>query len=275
VNRQAVCGVGLLTVGIALAMAGCEDDPSASSGAEAGQAGQGDPSTSAGENSGGSGSVVAPQAGEGGMPQVPGGGGQPEGGTGVVVVQGGAGGVPAEGGAGGVPAEGGAGGPDNDSCVVPNAFGPAGSVEGSLFESGGGLAWSGDLELESPAFGSMEIELVPGFPPFENGVTTLTNHVLSGPDLNYGTCGLCLRLVTYPTGDVASLKHYYVTGGTITVSEVEDGMTGTASNLTFEEVTLNGDTFYTTPVPDGCETSISSIAFDESLATGGAGGAGG
>lgn len=266
-NRQAMWSVGLFAVGVAFAMGGCEDDPSTPA-AEAGQAGQAGPSPSAGESSGGSGSVVLPQAGEGGMPQAPGGGGQPEGGTAVV----------AQGGAGGVPGEGGAGGRDDSEdarCIIPSTFGPLSTLPGQLFRANGGSSWRAELPLEAPATATLAIELVPGFPPFEEGVTTVSNHVLTGPDLNYGTCGLCLRLLTYPNGEEESLRHYYVTGGTITVSEVEGGMTGTASNLTFEEVTLNETTFYTTPVPDGCETSITSVSFDESVGAGGSGGAGG
>jgi len=266
-----------------MAMTGCgDDDGGSANGNGAGEAGSGTEQPSAGENSGGTGSVVAPTAGEGGVPQTAGGAG----GVPPIVVEAGAGGMPAnEGGApaagaGGAGDAGGAGGADGaggsggsaDACAVHSAYGNLGTLSGVATSYTSGASWEGELAVEVPNRGTILIELVEGYPPFVNGVTTLTNHVLAGPDLNYGTCGLCLRVDESSASSTG--RNYFVTGGTITISEVEDGVTGTATDLTFEEVTIDQN-FVSTPVPGGCETAIDSMAFDDAFGAGGAGGAGG
>lgn len=59
------------------------------------------------------------------------------------------------------------------------------------------------------------------------------------------------------------------TGGTVTVAVVGTALgqqlTGTLSNLTFAHVTIDQSTFMSTPVGDGCTSSITSASFDGTL----------
>lgn len=259
--------------GIAAAVPGCGDETSSGDTSKAGESGSAGKDAGAGDNSGGS--SVKPSAGaggEGGVVETHGGtGGAPEGG--VSSAGAGAGGV--AGGAGGV-ANGGAGGEGGDApaCTVPSTFGAKGLVPGIAAEFGeesSGAAWEGELPGPVAFTTELRVELYDGYAPFDPVRTTLTNHVLAGPDLNYATCGLCLRVVQTQG---ANAKVYFATGGTVTLTNVVGRVKGSASNLTFEEVTIEDD-YTSTPVPGGCKTAITSISFDESTGEGGAGGGGG
>jgi hypothetical protein len=270
VNRHALLSVGLLITGVAAAIPGCGEETSGGKGDTAGEAGAAG-KDAGGEHAGGTGSVVKPSAGaggEGGKVEAHGGaGGAPEGGT----PSAGAGGV-ATGGAGGAGGE----GVDFGDCLGSAAFGTLGLVDGlaGVFgEDAPGAAWQGTIRVEGTNYAELAVELYDGLVPFEAGVTTLTNHVLAGDDLNYVTCGLCLRVLERDAlNDLTRV--YMVTGGTVTLSSVSGRIAGSASNLTFEEVMV-ADNLFTTPVPGGCQSSIKSVSFDESTGEGGAGGGGG
>lgn len=54
---------------------------------------------------------------------------------------------------------------------------------------------------------------------------------------------------------------YYVTGGTITITQVSPMFEGSISNLTFEHVTIDDSTFQSTPHADGCTSAITSLSW--------------
>ncbi len=285
-KRQALLSVGLLVTGIAVSMVGCGDDGgSGDPGNAAGDAGEAGKNagagttnnggkggtesnggtTSNGGNSaagkggfGGSGGVPAPAGGEGGVTQG-GAGGTPDGGT------------PGDAGAGG--AVGGAGG-SGDGCSVKSAYGNLGALDGEATAySDGSMDFQATIPAPAPYNGVLWIELYP-LAPFQNGFAPLNNHVLAGPDLNYKTCGLCLRLIT--EDEDQNRQFYFVTGGTVSLTGVDDGIIGSAVNLTFEEVTHDkADGWKSKPVPGGCESSVSAVSFNDDFAQGGAGGNGG
>jgi hypothetical protein len=262
VNRHALLSLGLLITGIAAAVPGCgEETSNGNKGDEAGAAGK----DAGGEHAGGTGSDIKPSAGAGGAAEAHGGaGGSPEGGT-------------SSAGAGGV-ATGGAGGEavDYGNCLGSGSFGDLGLLDGdaSTFGDPGGVGWAGTLRVEGTNTALLTLDLYNETPPFAAGLKTLSNHVLADDDLNYQTCGLCLQIVEV---DVlgAPTRRFLATSGTLSVTSFEGRLTGSASNLTFEEVTVADDDLLSTPVPGGCKSSIKSVSFDESTGEGGAGGGGG
>lgn len=291
VKRQALLSVGLLVTGIAVSMVGCGDDggsgdPDNAAG-DAGEAGKNagagttnnggkggtesnGGTTSNGGNSaagkggfGGSGGVQVPGGGEGGVTQG-GAGGTPDGGT------------PGDAGAGGAVGAGGAfggAGGIGDGCSVKSAYGNLGALDGEATAySDGSMDFQATIPAPAPYNGVLWIEFYP-LAPFQNGFAPLNNHVLAGPDLNYKTCGLCLRLIT--EDEDQNKQFYFVTGGTVSLTGVDDGIIGSAVNLTFEEVTHDkGDGWKSTPVRGGCESSVSAMSFNDDFAQGGAGGSG-
>ena len=278
-NRHALLSLGLLVTGIVAAIPGCGEDTSNGKGNDAGETSSAGKDAGAGDNSGGTSVIVKPSAGAGGEGGVasPGGtGGVPEGGTGGTLV-GGAGGVAEAGAGNGGVAQGGAGGEGGDlgACLGSVAFGTVGALDGFATEFGdpSGAGWQGTLKVAGTDSVDLSIDIYDGLAPFNPDRKTLTNHVLAGDDLNYETCGLCLFVLELDEFSDTQ-RMYFVTGGTVTLTSVEGRLTGTASNLAFEEVTVDPDDYHTTPVPGGCKSSIKSVSFDEPTGVGGAGGAG-
>jgi hypothetical protein len=85
---------------------------------------------------------------------------------------------------------------------------------------------------------------------------------------------LCLRVIERDQND-APTRVYMVTGGNVTLTNVGGRLTGSASNLTFEEVIVEESTYHSTPVEDGCRARIDGVSFDDELPSDGQGGAGG
>jgi hypothetical protein len=109
----------------------------------------------------------------------------------------------------------------------------------------------------------IDLELIKGFGVFTANIVT-GDFTLSGAELNYETCGLCPRLFTdidAGTG-MSTTEQYYASAGEINITSINPNLTGTFTGLQFEEVTIDATTFHSTPVPDGCTTSIASGSFD-------------
>lgn len=107
------------------------------------------------------------------------------------------------------------------------------------------------------------VELYPGYAPF--GTTAAPTAVvpgtyeLTGTQLQYSTCGVCVRIGTNAT-DQGYEHDYMATGGTVTVTQVDNRVGGAlvlgVANLQFEHVTIDEQTFESSPVGDGCVTAL-------------------
>ncbi len=82
-------------------------------------------------------------------------------------------------------------------------------------------------------------------------------------DLNYQTCTSCIRIATECTeGECA--KQFFATKATVVINAVDPdsgAVSGTITNLEAQEVTINNDTFESTPVADGETFCVPSIEF--------------
>lgn len=135
--------------------------------------------------------------------------------------------------------------------------------------SGAGYSWLYDVlflyaNLNSDARpDELAIELWP-MGPFSSGFQTGTFQ-LTGAELNYKTCAVCVLIHsnTYldANGDVDWADDYMATGGTLTLSSVDGSLVGTLTNATFEHVNIATGGL-STPVGDGCTSSISSASFN-------------
>ncbi len=118
----------------------------------------------------------------------------------------------------------------------------------------------------------LDIELYAMTGVFTAAITPGT-YTLSGDELNYATCGLCVLIYANATfdsstGDLTGADQYYLaTGGSVTITSVADNtagtgtLTGTLNNITFDHVTIDSTTFTSTPVGDSCESMITSMPF--------------
>lgn len=129
--------------------------------------------------------------------------------------------------------------------------------------SGGAVAGTGELPSSTATLKDyVRLELYPGIGVFEEGLRTGT-FTIAGEDLNYATCAICPRMFgdcSEVTGECST--QFYATGGTVTISQVQGSLAFDLTNVQFVEVTIDDGTFVSTPVPDGCSSTISSASFD-------------
>ncbi len=129
------------------------------------------------------------------------------------------------------------------------------------------IAMQAPLEAAMP-FDVLFVDFFTGYTPFgtETAPTPVVpgTYQLTGEQLNYETCGVCVTLGTNATATEYE-DDYMVTGGTLVVAAVGDAvgetLTLTVSNLEFEHVTIDGTTSVSTPVGDGCGTTLTNATF--------------
>jgi hypothetical protein len=149
------------------------------------------------------------------------------------------------------------------SLGTPTLTDPAAQSQGTAatpdVEAGFGLL-NGDAMPDV-----FQLELYKGFGVFTGEIVPGT-YTIAGEELNYSTCGVCPRIfANVNTADGTPTQQFYATGGTVTITAITPNLTFTADNLTFEEVTIDETTFVSTPVPNGCDSSITSLSFDATV----------
>jgi len=101
----------------------------------------------------------------------------------------------------------------------------------------------------------VHIELYNNEGVFTGGSVRTGTFALTGAEIQYSTCGACVRLF-----EGGSSRNFLATGGTLTLTSVSGNLTGTLTNVTFVEVTIASG-FVSTPVPGGCTSAITSMSF--------------
>ena len=117
----------------------------------------------------------------------------------------------------------------------------------------------------------VQLELWDGQGVFAGTTVKTGTYQITGAELSYATCGVCLRAA----GDkgTASAKTYFATAGTVEVTSV--GAAGTAltakiTNATFAEVdAMNAK------VTNGCTTALAGVSVSGTIVDVGGGGGGG
>ncbi len=105
---------------------------------------------------------------------------------------------------------------------------------------------------------NLDIEMYAGFGVFSSGIHTGT-FKLSGAELDYATCGLCVLVQTDSSGG-SPTDTYMATGGSVTITSLQPTLAGTLDNVTFTHVNIDPNTFESTSAGDGCNSSIASLA---------------
>jgi 5'-nucleotidase len=104
-------------------------------------------------------------------------------------------------------------------------------------------------------------ELYDGYGVFANGIKPGT-YQLTGDELGYDTCGLCVTYTAdYDLDNGSWLQDYMATGGTVVIEEVTPRFKGSFSNLTFARADIDGSTGATT-LFDDCTSAIGGGTFD-------------
>jgi hypothetical protein len=86
-------------------------------------------------------------------------------------------------------------------------------------------------------------------------------------DLNYATCSTCVLMWADCDDTDTCARSYLATGGTLAVTAMTAGgsFTGTLTNVRLAEVTIDPDTFESTPVAGGGSWCLASHAFDAAV----------
>ncbi len=111
------------------------------------------------------------------------------------------------------------------------------------------------------------IQLWRGFGVFSTTSIGTGRFVIQDDELDYATCGVCVLIkADRPNGTGDAEQVLMATGGTLDVIEL--GPTGSGkfkavlSNATFEHVEIAATTYASTPVGDGCTSSIGNLVAD-------------
>lgn len=174
---------------------------------------------------------------------------------------------------------GGSGGPDAPAqvqCYVEQMYTPSfGSNSQGAQTAGSGAsgsnahteAWFGALDSTMTP-DVLQVELYAGFAAFQGADITAKTIQLSGDELNYKSCGACVRVFADVPQMGDSPAQYFATGGTLQLTSVSGSLQGTLTNVTLEKVTVDPNDFTSTPVGDGCTTKIVSASMNATLMTG-------
>jgi hypothetical protein len=117
-------------------------------------------------------------------------------------------------------------------------------------------------------FDDLSLQLFKGLGAFTTGEIVPGVVALSGAETNYETCGACVLIYVDldPDNDFADDGVYMASGGTINLMTLSPNIKGTLSNVQFTHVTIDADTFHSTPVGD-CQATVTSMAFDFPVTT--------
>ena len=118
----------------------------------------------------------------------------------------------------------------------------------------------------------LSIENYPSF----GGASDAETRTLDDTEVNYATCGVCVLLKTgcQQHGDHGHCSATYMPeeGATISFDQLDDeaggNWSGSLSSIVFVEVSIDGDTYETTPIEDGDTIELDSWDFDVILEAG-------
>ena len=140
---------------------------------------------------------------------------------------------------------------DTARCLITGHYGALGALTGTTTQGPTTLTITLDA---GPPRDTLFLKLNAGKGVFAGGLANGT-YTLSGDDLDFNNCGLCVNLIADIVAMQGPSKFYFATAGSVTLTNTSPP-TGTLADVTFSEVTLAG-----APVAGGCSASIDSLAF--------------
>lgn len=109
--------------------------------------------------------------------------------------------------------------------------------------------------------GTVVLELWNELTVFSGGSIVPGVYEITGDELQYASCGICLMLEIDRDGMDAN-DVYMATGGTVEITAVSPNIVGTASNITFQHVNIDPETSESTQHPDNCLSMFMTWSFD-------------
>jgi hypothetical protein len=121
----------------------------------------------------------------------------------------------------------------------------------------------------------VQVDLWPNLGTFAAGPVAIGMYTISGPDLDFATCGVCIRAM----GDkgLPTQKEYFATAGSVNVTAL--GASGEPISVTVSDAAFIEVDAMHKPVTGGCTATIPHAQIDGTVmdvgGTGGGGGGGG
>jgi hypothetical protein len=119
------------------------------------------------------------------------------------------------------------------------------------------------LEAGEPS-DAIAILLYAGYGAFAAGPIVPGTYQITGDELDFATCGVCVLLATNATSTGYD-DDYMAISGTVTITEaataVGQNFTGSITNVAFHHVDIDPSSGATTQSADTCETAMSNATF--------------
>jgi len=111
------------------------------------------------------------------------------------------------------------------------------------------------------------LELYANFGAFAGGPIATGTYPITGDELNYASCGVCVRLLTDFTGSAFADDGYMATAGSVTITSINP-LAATVSGIAFEHVTIDANNNFTsTAHADGCTSALTAATLAPAAAT--------
>lgn len=147
--------------------------------------------------------------------------------------------------------------PDADEsaqCLIRGDYGDLGRMAGNTMQGPTTLTITLDA---GPPRDSFFIKLTTGKGVFANGLATGTFSI-GGVDASFNDCGLCVNIIADIVTGTGPQKFYFATSGSVTLTSTSPPI-GSLQDAQFVEIAFPAGT----PVPGGCDGSITRLAFVE------------
>ncbi|MCE9578115.1 MAG: hypothetical protein K8W52_33625 [Deltaproteobacteria bacterium] len=135
---------------------------------------------------------------------------------------------------------------------TPMASGVAGSRTVSV-----SMTVAGDAALRDVLFLNLRV----GRGAFAGGDPAPGTYPITGADADFDTCGACLTLIGDLVAGQGPTQFYFATGGTVTLTSTAGHLTGSAADVTLQELDINSSQL----VKGGCTSRVAAVSFDVAL----------
>lgn len=151
------------------------------------------------------------------------------------------------------------------TCTVVSDLGSLGARDGTPMASGAAgsriLAVSMTVASDASTRDVVFVQLKGGKGAFAAGDPVPGTYPLTGAELDYNTCGVCVTVIGDIVAGQGPTQFYFQRAGTVTITSTNGSLTGSLSGMEFLELDLVTEDV----IRDGCETQVGGLSFDEAL----------
>lgn len=151
------------------------------------------------------------------------------------------------------------------TCTVDSDLGQLGARDGTPMVSGAVgsriLAVSMTVASDAATRDVVFVQLKGGKGVFAGRDPEPGTYPLTGAELDYNTCGVCVTVIGDIVAGQGPTQFYFQRAGTVTITSTTGSLVGSLANVAFQELDLGTEEI----IRDGCETQVGGVSFDEAL----------